>query len=60
MHIPPAGRAVALSGINIFRLRNGKIVERRGVLDQLGLMRQPGAAPTPQLPDRHEPSISGT
>ena len=59
MHIPPTGRAVALSGINIFRLRNGKIVERWGVLDQLGLMQQLGAASTPQLPDRNEPSISG-
>jgi len=30
MHIPATGRAVALSGINIFRLRDGKIVERWG------------------------------
>jgi steroid delta-isomerase-like uncharacterized protein len=46
MQIPPTGRAVTLSGINIFRLRDGKIIERWGVLDQLGFMRQLGA-PTP-------------
>jgi steroid delta-isomerase-like uncharacterized protein len=56
MHIPATGRAVALSGINIFRLRDGKIVERWGVLDQLGFMQQLGAAPPTQSGERLEPS----
>jgi steroid delta-isomerase-like uncharacterized protein len=43
MHIPPTGRVASLSGINIFRLRDGKIVERWGVLDQFGFMQQLGA-----------------
>jgi steroid delta-isomerase-like uncharacterized protein len=46
MHIPPTGRTVTLAGINIFRLRDGKIVERWGVLDQLSFMQQLGAAPS--------------
>jgi steroid delta-isomerase-like uncharacterized protein len=45
MHIPPTGRTVTLTGINIFRLRDGKIIERWGVLDQLALMQQLGATP---------------
>ena len=56
MHIPATGRAVALSGINIFRLRDGKIVERWGGLDQLGFMQQLGAAPPTQSGERLEPS----
>lgn len=46
MHIDPTGRTVTLSGINIFRLRDGKIVERWGVLDQLALMQQLDAMPS--------------
>ena len=45
MHIPPTGRTVTLTGINIFRLRDGKIIERWGVLDQLALMQQLGDTP---------------
>jgi steroid delta-isomerase-like uncharacterized protein len=44
----PTGRRVTLGGINIFRLRDGKIVERWGVLDRLALMQQLDApAPAP-------------
>jgi steroid delta-isomerase-like uncharacterized protein len=38
----PTGREVALRGINIFRITNGRIVERWGRLDQLGLLEQLG------------------
>jgi steroid delta-isomerase-like uncharacterized protein len=38
--IPATSRRVQLDGINIFRLENGRIVERWGVLDQAGLMQQ--------------------
>jgi predicted ester cyclase len=38
----PTGGEVALHGINIFRVADGKIVERWGVLDQLSLLAQLG------------------
>jgi predicted ester cyclase len=41
----PTGREVVLRGINIFRIADGKIVERWGRLDQLGLLQQLGLAP---------------
>ena len=39
------GREVVLRGVNIFRIADGKIVERWGRLDQLGLLQQLGLAP---------------
>ncbi len=41
----PAGREVALTGINISRLQGGKIVGSWGNSDQLGWMRQIGVVP---------------
>jgi steroid delta-isomerase-like uncharacterized protein len=38
----PSGRAVSLGGINVFRIRDGRIVERWGRLDDLGLRQQLG------------------
>ncbi|MEN3284396.1 MAG: hypothetical protein V7607_5536 [Solirubrobacteraceae bacterium] len=46
MGISPTGRTITLPGINIFRLQDGKIVERWGKLDMLGFMQQLGAVPT--------------
>jgi predicted ester cyclase len=43
----PSGREVVLRGINMFRVAHGKIVERWGQLDQLGLQQQLGLAPRP-------------
>jgi steroid delta-isomerase-like uncharacterized protein len=45
--VPPTGRSVAVRGINVFRLRDGRIVERWGRLDELGLMRQLGLVDEP-------------
>jgi steroid delta-isomerase-like uncharacterized protein len=45
MGVPPTGRTMSLPGINIFRLRDGLIVERWGRLDDLGFLRQLGALP---------------
>jgi steroid delta-isomerase-like uncharacterized protein len=42
---PASGRTVSLPGINIWRVRDGRIVERWGRLDELGLLRQLGLAP---------------
>jgi predicted ester cyclase len=43
--VPASGRTVTLPGINIFRVRDGRITERWGRLDDLGLMRQLGLVP---------------
>jgi len=41
----PTGQEVALRGINIFRITGGKITERWGRLDDLGLLQQLGLGP---------------
>src|ERR1700760_3889889 len=43
--VPASGRTVSLPGINIWRVRDGRIVGRWGRLDELGLMRQLGLVP---------------
>jgi predicted ester cyclase len=43
----PTGRDVVLRGIHIFRIADGKIVERWGRLDDLWLLQQLGLAPEP-------------
>ena len=49
MGLPPTGREITLTGISIFRLQGGKIVEHWAVQDglalmiQLGLFKPPGA-----------------
>jgi steroid delta-isomerase-like uncharacterized protein len=40
MGVPATGRTIRLPGVNIFRIHHGKIVERWGRLDELGLLRQ--------------------
>ena len=44
--VPPTGRDVEFEFVHIFRFRDGRIVERWGVVDLLGLMRQLGAVPS--------------
>jgi len=46
MGAAPTGREVSLKGINIFRLRDGRICERWGCLDDLGFLRQLGVLPS--------------
>ena len=43
--IAPTGRSVEFESTAILTVRDGQIVEYRGVLDLLGLMQQLGAAP---------------
>ena len=45
MDVPPTGKQVTLTGINIYRLRDGKIVERWAEEDGLSLLHQLGALP---------------
>ena len=48
MGIPPTGKRVTVPGIHIWRIRDGKIVENRQEVDNLGLLRQLGAIPQPE------------
>jgi steroid delta-isomerase-like uncharacterized protein len=43
--IAPTGKEVFMPGINIFRIAGGRIAERWGRVDELGLLRQLGAVP---------------
>lgn len=40
--VAPSGATVVLKGINMFRIRDDKIIERWGRLDDAGLLRQLG------------------
>jgi len=50
--ISPTGRRVALPGISVVRIDGGKVVERWGISDQLGLLQQLGALPANLLRPR--------
>jgi steroid delta-isomerase-like uncharacterized protein len=45
MGVPPTGKTIVLTGIQVFRIEGDKIVERWGQLDQMGLARQLGLVP---------------
>lgn len=47
MGAPPTGKKVTSTGMSIFRLANGKIVEHWGENDALGTMQQLGLVPMP-------------
>jgi steroid delta-isomerase-like uncharacterized protein len=47
MGIPPTGKEVVLTAMVFDRLVNGKIRERRVLVDQFGLLQQIGMIPTP-------------
>lgn len=47
MGIPATGRQVIMTGIEINRVRDGKIVEHWVEMDQMGLMQQLGVIPAP-------------
>ena len=46
--IAPSGREVTMTGIDMIRLAEGKMVEDRVEVDQLGMMQQLGAVASPQ------------
>jgi predicted ester cyclase len=46
-NIPASGKAVRTTGISIYRMANGKIVEHWADMDFLGVMVQVGAITTP-------------
>jgi predicted ester cyclase len=45
--IPPTGKPAIVSGIDIFRVEEGKLAELWQEWDQLGMLRQLGVIPTP-------------
>jgi steroid delta-isomerase-like uncharacterized protein len=45
MGIPPSGKRVTITAIDILRFENGRIAEHWGNQDLLGMMRQLGAIP---------------
>ncbi len=47
MGMKPSGKHAVWSEIHIARLKDGKIVEHWGNVDQLGMLQQLGFAPTP-------------
>lgn len=49
MGIPATGRTVEVVAVNVDRIIDGRIAERWLLPDTLGLLRQLGAVPTPEL-----------
>ena len=47
MGMPPTGKTIHTSAIQMFRFANGKIVESWAVRDDLGVLRQLGHLPAP-------------
>ena len=45
--IPPTGKLVTITAINILRIENDKIVEHWSEGDNLGMLKQLGVVPTP-------------
>lgn len=45
--VPPTGRQATWEFMHIFRITDGRIAERWGIVDVMGLMQQIGAIPTP-------------
>ena len=46
MGVPPTGKEVIVEGLNLTRLRDGKIVEEWSNWDTLGMLQQVGAIPS--------------
>jgi hypothetical protein len=54
--VPPSGRTVAFSGVNIFRFAEGKVVELWNHRDDLGPMEQVGS----RIDARAIPAVRGS
>lgn len=48
MGLPPSGRQVTISGIDIHRMRGAKMAEHWHVIEELQMLQQLGAIPAPQ------------
>lgn len=47
MGIPPTGKRITMSGMDVTRIENGRIAEMRVSMDQLGMLQQLGVIPAP-------------
>jgi predicted ester cyclase len=47
MGIPPTGRVMTISGIDVHKVRDGKMAEHWHVVEELQMMQQLGLIPTP-------------
>ena len=56
MGVAPTGKQVTMTGVEIFRIGDGKIVELWGQEDVLGMMQQIGAIPGPGHPEEVNPT----
>lgn len=56
MGIAPTAKQVTMSGIDIFRIADGKVVELWGQEDMLGIMQQLGAIPEPGQSEEASPT----
>lgn len=45
MALPPTGKSITMTGIEIFRIKNGRITELWGEVNLLGIMQQLGIIP---------------
>ena len=45
--IPPTGKSMTISAIDIFRVSGGRIAEQGEMFDQMGMMQQLGVIPAP-------------
>jgi steroid delta-isomerase-like uncharacterized protein len=50
MGLAPTGKRVRTSGIEVFRLEDGKLAEHWATFDALGMLRQLGMVPVPTAP----------
>jgi predicted ester cyclase len=48
MGMAPTGKPVAISGIAILHISDGKVTEFHELFDQMGMMQQVGAMPSSQ------------
>ena len=46
--VPASGKKVSVTGISIYRIANGRIVEHWAEMDTLGVMQQLGLVPAPE------------
>lgn len=49
MNLPPTGKEITMTGIEIFRIENGKIAELWGEVNLLGMMQQLEIFSTPEF-----------
>jgi steroid delta-isomerase-like uncharacterized protein len=48
MGIPPTGKVLTISGIDIHRIRDGRMAEHWHVVEELQMLQQLGLVPTPE------------